>query len=501
MRPLTQEMLSSQPDLAPAWNVSQFAPERILQIGEGVFLRGFADWLIDRLNAAGSSVGRIVIAAPRPTGARNIERFRKQDGLYTVLLRGMENGRTVDRQEVVSSISRAIDPHLQWNDFLACARQREIDVVISNTTELGIQYAPQQYRAGQVPTTYPAKLAAYLYERYQAFGGDPKAGMTILPCELIDDNGTLLRDIVMRHSQEWGLPAAFVEWVRLHNVFCNTLVDRIVTPFTPEADGAPELPYTDELAVVAEPFHMWAIEGGDHLRSRWPFAELGLSVYFVPCIEDYRLQKVRVLNGAHTAMACLGLLAEKQTVLDVMSDPVLHAFVERLIGSEIVPTVTPQVGDAEVLRRFAKDVIDRFNNPFLRHALTSIANNSLAKARIRLVPTIVEYADRHRVSPPLAAAAIALLCYACHPSCAQEAMDDPLRSRLQEIWVSETEADLAGTVTELLKASDVWGCDLAVLPGMADMVQDVMRLVQERGVVQAIAFWLQSKPVSEPMRR
>ncbi|TDY50603.1 tagaturonate reductase [Alicyclobacillus sacchari] len=498
---MTRDLLSSQSDLHTSCHISQSVPERILQIGEGVFLRGFADWLIDRVNAAGHVGGRIVIAAPRPSGARNIECFRKQDGLYTVLLRGIEDGVTVDRQEIVSSVSRAIDPHNEWPDFLACARQREIDVVISNTTELGIQYVPQAYVAGQVQQTYPAKLAAYLYERYQAFAGDPQAGMTVLPCELIDDNGARLRDIVIRHSEDWALPEAFVEWLKSYNVFCNTLVDRIVTPFAPDADGAPQLPYADQLAVVAEPFHMWAIEGGDHLQTRWPFAELGLSVYFVPRIEDYRLQKVRVLNGAHTAMACLGLLAQKQTVLDVMSHPVFQAFVEELIWSEIVPIVGSQVGDSEVLERFARDVIDRFRNPFLHHALTSIAANSLAKARIRLVPTIVEYAACRGASPPLAAAAIAMLCYACYPSHEQMGIEDPLRVRLAEIWRNDLDADASGTVTALLQASDVWGCDLAALPGLPGMVQEVIRLARERGVVEAIAEWLHVNPASETARR
>ncbi|MHB1630544.1 MAG: mannitol dehydrogenase family protein, partial [Bacilli bacterium] len=232
-------------------------PERVIQIGEGRFLRGFADWMIHRLNVQDRFGGRIVVAAPRPSGGATVESLNRQDGLYTVWLRGIYHGELVDRTEVVSSISRAIDPSSQWADFLACATDPQIEILLSNTTESGIAYHPERHEEHAPASSFPAKVTAYLHHRFRHFAGDAAAGMIVVPCELIPHNGDELRGIVLQHAKDWRLPERFSDWVEQSNTFCNTLVDRIVTGMP---DGAlwdrtgSKLGYDDELVTVGEPF-------------------------------------------------------------------------------------------------------------------------------------------------------------------------------------------------------------------------------------------------------
>ena len=266
--------------------------------------------------------GRVVVVAPRPTGHSKIENLNKQDGLYTTWLRGIYEGKNIDEVEIVSSISRAIDPYEDWSSFLKCAENKDIEICLSNTTESGIVYQPEDYVENEPVLSFPGKLTAYLYHRYVYFQGNQAAGITIVPCELIENNGNLLKSIVLKHADDWGLPEGFKVWVQKNNYFCNTLVDRIVTgyPARMEAEEvSKKLGYDDTLLTVGEPFHLWAIQGGQKLQQRWPFNEIGLNVKYVDDITPYRVLKVRILNGAHTSMAYLSYFLGFKTVLQSVS--------------------------------------------------------------------------------------------------------------------------------------------------------------------------------------
>ncbi|MDQ0188830.1 tagaturonate reductase [Alicyclobacillus cycloheptanicus] len=468
-------------------------PERVIQIGEGNFLRGFVDWMIHQLNKHNLFRGRIVVVAPRPTGRANIERLNAQDGLFTVWLRGVRQGVKVDERDIVSSVSRGLDPYQQWDEFLACAENPTIEIVVSNTTESGIQYLREDYQEGVPLQSFPGKLTAYLYHRYNHFQGSAAAGMTLVPCELLDDNGDRLRDVVLQHARDWGLPTAFCEWVQRHNHFCNTLVDRIVTGF-PTGEDAQELlaqlPYRDALVTVGEPFHLWAIEADERLRTAWPFEQIGLNVAYVSDIRPYRTQKVRILNGLHTAMCAAGVLLGVQTVREAVNHPVLGPFVHRMLDEEIVPTLLASrvVPDRSGTERFAAAVFDRFENPFIRHELKSIALNGLSKIRVRLLPTVKEFhAHRGRVPLLLAAAFAAQLLFYREAAASQEVQDDPaLLERVSAIWRSEPDIGLRAVVEQLLGDPALWGEDLNQIDGLCEAVVDFIGRTRAQGLETAL---------------
>ncbi|EPZ45524.1 tagaturonate reductase [Alicyclobacillus acidoterrestris] len=469
-------------------------PERIIQIGEGNFLRGFVDWMIHQLNKQGLYEGSVVVVAPRPSGATNIARLNAQDGLFTVCLRGIHQGINIDDREIVSSIRRGIDPHQDWSEFLRCAENPTIDILVSNTTESGIQYVQEDYQMGQPLMSFPGKLTAYLHHRYTFFQGAAAAGMTIVPCELIEDNGEKLREIVLRHAADWGLPTTFQDWIRQHNHFCNTLVDRIVTGFPKGTSGQElldSLGYRDELVTVGEPYHLWAIEADDRLAQAWPFEKIGLNVRYVADVTPYRVQKVRILNGAHTAMAALGLLAGLSSVREVVIHPVFGPFIHGLLFGEVVPTLADHVDSEDQLEEFANAVMERFANPYIHHELTSLTLNGLSKIRVRLLPTLNDYYARYGRAPRCLSAALAgqLLFYrnADNPLKRWPIQDDSAWvSTLEDIWAKESTVGLEETVAALLRHPQLWGQDLTQLDGLHAQMVAFIRRVRQNGVVTAL---------------
>jgi len=367
-------------------------PEKVIQFGEGKFLRAFACWMIQQMNEKGIFNGRVVMVQPLPEGL--IDALNRQDGLYTVVLRGIEKGKKVERIEIISAVSRGINPYTGWPELLKAAEGKAIEFIISNTTEAGITYLPEEYIEGEPPRSFPGKLTALLHHRFQATGGSPEAGLTIVPCELIPDNGRKLREIVLRLAAEWRLPEEFAAWVKRHNRFCNTLVDRIVTGYpAEEADYFRALlGYEDPLLTVGEPFHLWAIDGPPEVAERFPLAKAGLNVKWGD-VAPYRDMKVRLLNGPHIMMVAVAFLAGADTVQDVMGDDLLRSFIREGI-KEIYPTVA--LADAEK-KSFVESVMERFANPYNRHYLKDIALNSVTKFKERLIPVLLDYV-RHRTS-------------------------------------------------------------------------------------------------------
>jgi tagaturonate reductase len=374
-------------------------PMKVLQIGEGNFLRAFVDWMLHVSRSKGLFDGTVAVVQPRPTGRVKIRQLAAQDGLFTVVTRGLEKGKPVERREIVTVIAEAFDPYAEWERFIALAREPELRFIVSNTTEAGLRYEPEPPGDGPI-ASFPGKAARLLHERWRTFQGDPRRGLILLPCELTERNGDALRDAVLRHAADWGWPEAFREWVRQHNRFLNTLVDRIVTGY-PDAEQAEswfaEWGYRDAMLTTAEPYHLWAIEGEPELDDELRLRKAGLNVHYTGDLAAFRERKVRILNGAHTWMAPIGLLHGVQTVREALEHPALGPAVREAVYGEIVPATADAGGELEA---YADSVFERFANPYIRHRLSDIAMNSLSKFRVRLLPSLAWYAERGERIPP-----------------------------------------------------------------------------------------------------
>jgi tagaturonate reductase len=357
-------------------------PETILQFGAGRFLRAFADLFIHQANEEGQAVGRVVVV--QSTGDDRAAALNRQHGRYHVVVRGYENGAVVDRVETSASISRALVAGTQWDAVRALARSPELRIVLSNTTESGYNLDPADKRTDAPPRSFPAKLLALLHERFAS--GQP--GLTIVPCELREHNAELLRGLLAQLAHDWALPAAFGDWLEKECVWLNTLVDRIVVD--PSADHP--LRAEDAMLAVCEPYALWAIQQKTTPFLRHP------AVVWTPDVQPYFLRKVRILNGAHTALLIKAWPRGFQTVRDAVLDAELGPWLERLLFEEIVPVLEGRVEGPE---EFARQVLDRFRNPFFEHQLASIATHHAAKVQVRLLPTLDEYKAKFGRTPPL----------------------------------------------------------------------------------------------------
>ncbi|MEZ4939232.1 MAG: tagaturonate reductase [Saprospiraceae bacterium] len=450
-------------------NIPAAYPERILQFGGGNFLRGFADWMVDVLNnKTGAQLGIVVV---KPTERGDYDEWRHQDGLFHVRTKGVRNGALVSETHLVKSISRIIHPYREWDTFLQSAENPELRFVISNTTETGLRVHPEDRRDDSPPGEFPAKLTLWLYRRFTHFKGDPGAGCVHIPCELLVRNGELLRDCILENAANWQLGADFETWISQHNIFCNTLVDRIIPGVPDESLEATwqELGFRDTMVTEAEPYHLWAIEAPESVRQALPFDKAGLQVVYTDDLEPFRIRKVRILNGAHTCMMPLGYLYGIETVREAVEHPLLGKYIRQLITEEILPTLgLPE--DASV--QFAADVLDRFRNPFLHHQLISIALNSVSKFKARLVPTLLGYVERYNTLPERVVLALAALVrfYKGDWNGVKIPLNDEalVQAFFEKIWAEFQQADpqysaLAGKV---LRHAEFWGQDLSLVPGL-----------------------------------
>lgn len=466
-------------------------PEKIVQFGTGAFLRGFIEPFVDDANGRGELNGSIVAVAS--TASRRDTVLNAQDGLYTLVTQGREASAARQRYRIVSSLSRAISARDQWADVMALARDPGIEIVVSNTTELGITFDPSDSFDASPPRSYPGKLTRFLVERARAFDYSARAGLIVLPCELVDDNGELLREIVRRLADTWRLESRFLAWLDQAVAFCNTLVDRIV-PGTPPADEVTRVErlfgYRDGLLTTCEPYALFAIEGNDALRERLGFANEA-RVIVAPDIRPYRERKVRVLNGAHTIAVPAALLAGLETVRDAVEDERVGRFMRRAIFDEIVPGLA--VPDAE---SFAHEVLERFANPYVRHALIDITLYATTKMRVRVVPSIVAY-QRLAGRPPASlafgfAAYIAFMrgeLQAERRAAGLNVPEDPDGDRVRAAWLrTDLRSDLS--VVELARVvcadTALWHTDLTALDGFADVVGEHLLRIVRQGVRAAL---------------
>lgn len=362
-------------------------PVRILQFGEGNFLRAFADWMIDGANRCGIMSHGIAAVQPIPGGERIGELFRGQDCMYHVVLEGVRDKKPVREISLVQSIAEVLNPYREYERYEELFMSPELEIIVSNTTEAGIRWEEGDDITALPPASFPAKMTALLYKRWQKFGGDPAKGLLVVCCELIENNGSTLREYVLRHAFENNLDPEFAGWVRTSCHFYDTLVDRIVTGFPKDDidDIKAETGFDDNLVVKGEYFHVWAVGGDPVIRERLPLDRAGYNVLFMESIKSFRDKKVRILNGAHTAMDSVALQLGCVTVRDAFDTPDIEKYVNRMVSEEVLPCIDE---DPAELRVFADKILERFYNPYLRHYLKDISLNSISKWEARDWPTV-----------------------------------------------------------------------------------------------------------------
>lgn len=464
------------------------APERVLQFGEGNFLRAFVDYFIDVMNEKAGFNSKAVLVQPidSPDGNPAADAINEQDGLYTLYLRGFENGRKVNSRRVISCVSRCLNVYRDYDAVMACADNPDLRYIACNTTEAGIVYDPSCSFTDTPPSSYPAKLAQFLYRRFQKMGTQPGRGFVILSCELIDDNGKELEACVLKYASQWNLEHAFTDWLKTENIFCSTLVDRIVTGY-PRSEAAAlceENGYEDSILDTGEIFGFWVIEGPDSLRKELPFAQAGLPVLITDNHKPYKQRKVRILNGAHTAMVLGAFLAGQDIVRDCMNDDVIMKFMNRAIYSEIIPTLSLPEKDC---RDFAAAVTERFKNPFIDHALLSISLNSTSKWKARVLPSLEGYVEKFHALPKCLTASFAFYIAFYHGSgltekglAARRAKGDAYtitdERPVLEFFELHKNDSLENLVHAVCTNVSFWGKDLSEIPGFE---QEAARMLHE----------------------
>ena len=433
--------------------------ERVIQFGEGGFLRSFADVFIHKMNEQGLYDGKVVVVQPIAKGL--IPVINEQKGVYHQFLRGIDDGKVVDECIEVHSISRGVDPYTNYEEFLKLAENLDMQVIISNTTEAGIEYLGTEELTDTPPKSFPAKLTALLYARYRA--GLP--GFVILSCELIDNNGGELLKCVLQYAELWKLPEDFTAWLKTENHFCNTLVDRICTGYPKdEVEALTErLGQTDRLMNTAEIFHLWVIEGNH--EAVFPLQAAGINVIWTDDVKPYKKRKVRILNGGHTSMVLGARLYGLSTVKECLDDPVVSRFLKKAMFEEIIPTLGHEEEDIP----FGNAVLERFANPFVKHQLLSIALNSVSKFKARVLPTILEYREQRGCLPKALTFSLAALIAFYRTDEANDNADIMAYMK-------------TAAVRDILARQDYWGQDLTF---MADEVEHYCRIMREQGMAAA----------------
>ena len=475
------------------------APEKILQFGEGNFLRAFVDYWFDMSNEKVGWNGKAVLVQPIAPGlARQIN---EQQGLYTLYLRGRENGEKVDRKRVISSVSRCLNPYekADYDAMMEVAVSDDLEYIVSNTTEAGIVYDPACQKDDCPPSSFPAKLTQVLYKRWQA----GKKPLVILSCELIDNNGKELEKCVGQYIEQWNLEADFKAWCG-ECTFCSTLVDRIVPGRIKDAAEAARMDeengYHDELIDVGEVFGVWNIEGPEWLADKLPFKAAGLNCIVVPDVTPYKKRKVRILNGAHTGFVLGAYLAGFDIVRDCMHNEHIKGFMNKMLHEEVIPTLPL---DKDDLENFAAAVEDRFNNPFVDHELMSISLNSTSKWKARNMPSFLEYIEKEGKLPVCLTMSLAAY-IAFYSTDVQELTDKGLvckrakgntytcsddRWALEFYWNHKDDSD-AELVHAVLTNEQMWDQDLTKLDGVEAAVLADLTKIRTEGAEAAFASCL-----------
>ncbi|WP_127836730.1 tagaturonate reductase [Clostridium prolinivorans] len=464
-------------------------PEKVIQFGEGNFLRAFVDWQIDKLNKEANFNGSVVVVQPIEFGL--VDKINEQDGLYTLYLQGIKDGKAVREHSIINSISRGLNPYNQYDEYLKVAENPELRFVISNTTEAGITFLEEDKLEDRPQKSFPGKLTAFLYHRYKAFSGQKDKGLIIIPCELIDRNGEKLKDVILKYAKLWNLEENFISWINNSNTFCCSLVDRIVTGYPRDTikEITEELGYEDNLVDVGEQFHLWVIEGPQWIKNELPFEKAGLNVKIVDDITPYRTRKVRILNGAHTSLVPVAYLYGLDTVKQAVEHEVVGEFIKGIIYDEIIPTLDlPE----EELKYFASSVLERFKNPFVNHYLMSIALNSMSKFETRVLPSLIEYINRKGEIPKKMVFSLAALIEFYKGKRGEEDIDivdnEDILNLYKNVWGSYngTLEGLRNVVAAVLGYEKNWKMDLNKVKGLTDAVTNYLSDIERLGIQEAV---------------
>ncbi len=468
-------------------------PIRVVQFGEGNFLRGFVDYMIDIANESGKFDGDIVLIKPIEFGS--LDMFHEQDCQYTVSLRGIADGEAKVQNRVVTAVADAVDTYKEYEKYMDLAKIDTLRFVVSNTTEAGIVFDDTDKMELEPPKTFPGKLTKFLYERYQFFNGAEDKGLVMLPVELIDDNGIMLKKCVLQLIELWGLEDGFKAWVENACIFTSTLVDRIITGYPRDEVESiwQDLGYEDRILVTGEPFALWVIESDKDISKEFPLPDAGLPVIFTDNQKPYKQRKVRILNGAHTSFVLASYLAGNDIVLESMQDDDVKNFMMKTIFDEVIPTLTlPK----EELEEFANAVITRFNNPYVKHALLSISLNSVSKWRARCLPSFLGYVEKYGKLPVhLTFSIAALMAFYTGSEIRDKAlighrngqeyniMDD---AAVLEFFRDYSGKDTKTFVDAYLSNENFHGQDLTKVEGLSDAVASYLDDIKENGMRAAL---------------
>ena len=452
-------------------------PVKVLQFGEGNFLRAFVDYMIDIANENGKFNGDVVIVKPIEFGS--LDNFHKQDCQYTVQLRGIVDGEAKKIKRVVTSVADAVDAYGEYEKYAEYAKLDTLRFIVSNTTEAGIVYDESDKLEFNPPKSYPGKLTKFLYERYQHFDGALDKGLIMLPVELIDDNGLHLKECVLKQVENWGLEEGFAKWLNDACIFTSTLVDRIVTGYPKDeaADLCKEFGYEDNLIVTGEPFALWVIESPKDLSDELPLPTVGLPVIYTEDHHPYKQRKVRILNGAHTSFVLASYLCGNDIVLQSMEDELILNFIKGTLFDEVIPTLTLPKDE---LMEFADAVLARFRNPYVKHAHLAISLNSVSKWRARCMPSFLDYIrNEGKIPAHLTFSLAALMSFYTGSEIRDKAlighrgeeeyriMDD---AAVLDFFAANSGKEAAEYVHAVLSNVDFWGQDLSALVGVEDAI-------------------------------
>lgn len=464
-------------------------PVKVLQFGEGNFLRAFVDYMIDIANEKGVFDGDIVLVKPIEFGT--LDRFHDQECQYTVQLRGIVDGEPKRINRIVTSVADVVDAYNEYEKYADFARLDTLRYIVSNTTEAGIVYDETDQFESNPPKTYPGKLTKFLYERYQHFNGAPDKGLVMLPVELIDDNGIHLKECVLKFAKLWKLEDAFTAWINDACVFTSTLVDRIVTgyPRDEAEELCKEFGYQDNLIVTGEPFALWVIESAKDISEEFPLPKAGLPVIFTDNQKPYKQRKVRILNGAHTSFVLASYLCGNDIVLESMNDKLILDFIKATIFDEVIPTLTLPKKE---LDEFAEAVLTRFNNPYVKHAHLSISLNSVSKWRARCMPSFLGYIEKEGKLPEhLTFSLAALMAFYTGTEIRDKAlighrdgqeyniMDD---AAVLAFFAANSSKEPKEYVHAVLANTDFWGQDLSALAGVEEAIVSYLTDIRAVGM-------------------
>lgn len=464
-------------------------PIKIVQFGGGNFMRGFTDYVIDKLNKEADFNAGIVNIQPTPNGS--VHKLEEQGNLYTLFSRGIKKGEIIDEKCVISVIQKSINPYADYNSFLELAKEEELEFVFSNTTETGIAYDETETSYEGPHKNFPAKVAVLLHERYKYFNGAADKGLRIIPCELIEENAIVLKGIILKYVQLWKLEEGFAQWIEQNNHFHNTLVDRIV-PGYPKDDAATyedQLDYEDPMMVVSETFLLWVIQGGEDLKQRIPFDKINEQILVVDDIQPYRLRKVRILNGGHTLMLAPAILAGKEIVKEAIDDQFIGTFLSESIFNEVNQTLGL---DETELKEFAEEVFDRFRNPFIKHHLASIALYFVSKFKVRVVPSLLTYVERNNKLPLNLTFSLASLIRFYQGSFGEKSLplndEEAIVNRFKEIWKN---VDYEVVSEQALSEKLFWDTDLTQVEGLKAAVAKALYEIDHNDMETAYKNFIQ----------